>query len=120
MEIPMQYMLLIHTDDTPFRTATDEQRAQMSAPYAAYNEALIKAGAMVSGERLRPASASTTVKVRDDRTDVLDGPFADTQEQLAGFYIVEADDMDGAIKWAARCPGAAHGTVEVRPIWPMR
>jgi hypothetical protein len=120
MEVPMQYMLLIHTDDTPFMTASEEQRTQMAAPYAAYNEALIKAGAMVSGERLRPATMSTTVKVRNDKTEVLDGPFADTKEQLAGFYIVEAADMDAAIKWAARCPGASHGTVEVRPVWPMQ
>jgi len=116
----MQYMLLIHTDDTPFRNATEEQRTQMSAPYAAYNEALIKAGAMVSGERLRSPTTAATVKVRNEKTEVLDGPFADTKEQLAGFYIVEADDMDAAIKWAARCPGAAHGTIEVRPVWPMQ
>ena len=115
----MQYMLLIHTDDTPFRTATDEQRAQMSAPYAAYNEALIKAGAMVSGERLRPASASTTVKVRDDRTEVLDGPFADTR--AAGRLLHRRGRRHGRRhKMGRALPGAAHGTVEVRPIWPMR
>ena len=114
----MQYALLIHLDDTPFVSATPEQRDTMTAPYMAYNEALIKAGAMVSVERLRPATAATIVKVRNDKTEVLDGPFADTKEQLAGFYIVEAADMDAAIKWAARCPGAAHGTIEVRPVWP--
>jgi hypothetical protein len=116
----MQYMLLIHLDDAPFVSATNEQREQMTAPYAAYNEALIKAGAMVSGERLKPASMSTVVRVRNDKTEVIDGPFADTKEQLGGFYIVEAADLDGAIAWAARCPGASHGTVEVRPVWPMR
>ena len=63
---------------------------------------------------------ATVVKVRDDKTEVLDGPFADTKEQLAGFYIIEAPDMDAAIKWAARCPGAGHGTVEVRPVWQTR
>lgn len=115
----MQYMLLIHLDDAPFVAASEEQRTQMTAPYAAYNEALIKSGAMVSGERLKPASLSTVVRVRDDRTEVLDGPFADTKEQLGGFYIIEASDMDEAIKWAARCPGASHGTVEVRPVWSM-
>jgi hypothetical protein len=115
----MQYMLLIHLDDAPFIAATDQQRHQMTAPYAAYNEALIKAGAMVSGERLRPASMSTVVRVRGEKTEVLDGPFADTKEQLGGFYIVDAPDLDGAIAWAARCPGASHGTVEVRPVWPM-
>lgn len=116
----MQYALLIHLDDTPFVSASDEQREQMTAPYAAYNEALIKAGAMVSGERLRPATAATLVKVRGDKTEVLDGPYADTKEQLAGFYIVEAADVDAAIKWAARCPSASYGTIEVRPVWPMR
>jgi hypothetical protein len=116
----MQYALLIHLDDTPFVNATPEQRDTMTAPYAAYNEALIKAGAMVSGERLRPATAATLVKVRNDKTEVLDGPYADTKEQLAGFYIVEAPDMDAAIKWAARCPSAGYGTIEVRPVWPMQ
>ncbi|MCX7302744.1 MAG: YciI family protein [Hyphomicrobiales bacterium] len=116
----MQYALLIHLDDAPFVAATNEQRDQMTAPYMAYNEALIKAGAMVSGERLKPATTATVVKVRDDKTEVLDGPFADTKEQLAGFYIIEAPDMDAAIKWAARCPGAGHGTVEVRPVWQTR
>ncbi len=116
----MQYMLLIHLDDTPFVSATPEQRDAMTAPYAAYNEALIKAGAMVGGERLRAPTSASIVRVRDDRTEVLDGPYADTKEQLAGYYIIEAADMDAAIKWAARCPGASHGTVEVRPIWPMQ
>jgi hypothetical protein len=116
----MQYMLLIHLDDTPFVSATQEERDTMTAPYMAYNEALIKAGAMVSGERLKPATAATVVRVRNDKTEVLDGPFADTKEQLGGFYIVEAADMDEAIKWAARCPGASHGTVEVRPVWQTR
>lgn len=116
----MQYMLLIHLDDTPFVAASEAGRTQMMASYAAYNEALIKAGAMVSGERLKPASTATVVRVRDERTEVVDGPFADTKEQLGGFYIVEAADLDAAIGWAARCPGASHGTVEVRPIWPMQ
>jgi hypothetical protein len=116
----MQYMLLIHTDEAPFAKATPEQAAQMSAPYMAYNEALMKAGAMVSGERLASSSSATQVRVRSDKTEVLDGPFADTKEQLAGFYIIEAADQDAALKWAARCPGASHGTVEVRAIAPSR
>lgn len=115
----MQYILLIHVDEAPMAAATPEMAAQMTAPYAAYNEALIKAGAMVSGERLKPSATATVVKVRNDRTEVIDGPFADTKEQLGGFYIVEAPDLDGAIAWAARCPGAHHGTIEVRPIWSM-
>ena len=114
----MQYMLLIHTDEAPFATMSPEVQTKMSEPYAAYNRALEQAGALLAGERLAPSATATTVKVRNEKTEVLDGPFADTKEQLAGFYIVEAADMDAAIKWAARCPGAAHGTVEVRPIWP--
>jgi hypothetical protein len=116
----MQYMLLIHTDETPFATATPEKVAEMSAPYAAYNQALEKAGALVAGERLTHSSQATKVRIRNDKTEVLDGPFADTKEQLGGFYIVEATDLDAALKWAARCPGASHGTVEVRQIAGMR
>lgn len=115
----MQYMLMIYSDEAAEANATPEEMEAMVAPYAAYSEALVKAGAMVSGERLQPTSAATTIRVRGDRTEVLDGPFAESKEQLGGFYIVEAPDMDAAIAWAARCPGASHGTIEVRPIWPL-
>src|SRR5690606_13803906 len=118
-EPPMQYMLLIHMDDTPFMSASELQRTQMIEPYVAYTQALVSSGAMVSGERLKPASMSTVVRVRDDRTEVLDGPFADTKEQLGGFYVIEAPDLDAAIDGPARCPAASRGTIEVRPIWPM-
>lgn len=116
----MQYMLLIHTIEAPFATATPEQRAKMSEPYAAYNRALEKAGILVAGDSLAPSAKTTRVRVRDDRTEVLDGPFADTKEQLGGYYVIEAPDLDEALKWAARCPGAYHGTVEVRAINGMR
>ena len=116
----MQYMLLIHMDESVMANATPEQRYEMSSPYAAYGEALAKAGAMVSGDRLTPSSSATVVRVRGDKTEVLDGPFADTKEQLGGFYIIEAPDLDAAIQWAARCPGAHNGTIEVRPVWQMQ
>ncbi|WP_274626607.1 YciI family protein [Arvimicrobium flavum] len=116
----MQYILLIHGDETPFATATPDMTTKMSASYAAYSQALVEAGAMVSGERLKPSSTATVVRVRNDRTEVLDGPFADTKEQLGGFYIIEAPDLDAALGWAARCPGASHGAIEVRPVWPMQ
>jgi len=111
----MQYMLLIHMDESVMATATAQPGYEMSSPYAAYGEALVKAGAMVSGDRLKPSSSATVVRVRGDKTEVLDGPFADTKEQLGGFYIIEAPDLDAAIQWAARCPGAQLGTIEVRP-----
>ena len=113
----MQYILMIHSDEASEASASPEEQEAMLAPYGAYTEALIKAGAMVSGERLKPSSTATTVRVRSEHTEVLDGPFAESKEQLGGFYIIEAPDLDAAIGWAARCPGASHGTVEVRPIW---
>lgn len=116
----MQYMLLIHQDEAAMAAVPPEKAFEMAQPYMAYNDALTKAGAWVSGERLKPSDNSTVVKVRGDKTEVLDGPFADTKEQLAGFYIVEAPDLDAALDWAARCPGARNGSVEVRPIWPSR
>ena len=71
------------------------------------------------GERLRPTSEATTVRVKNGKTEVLDGPYADTKEQLAGYFMIDVPDLDAALSWAARCPGATIGTMEVRPIWPM-
>ena len=89
----------------------------MTAPYIAYTEALQQAGALVGGERLQPTSSASTVRVANGKTTVLDGPYAETREQLGGFYMIDVPDLDAALSWAARCPGANHGAVEVRPIW---
>jgi hypothetical protein len=89
------------------------------AAYTAYTEALRKAGALVGSNRLRNSDAATTVRVTDGKSQVLNGPFTDTKEQLAGYYLIETPDLDAALSWAARCPGASHGSVEVRPIWSM-
>jgi hypothetical protein len=70
-----------------------------------------------TGLRLHPSTAATTVRTRDTRTDVLDGPYADTKEQFAGYFFVEADDLDGAIKWAELCPSSKYGSIEIRPVW---
>src|SRR5262245_33458525 len=114
METDMQYMLLIHTDDAPYRSATPDQLKDMLGVYFAYNEALRKAGVLIKGEELSPARKSTLVRLRDGKSEVLDGPFAEVKEQLAGFYIIDVPSHDEALKWAERCPGASHGTVEVR------
>ena len=114
----MKYMLLIIGDEKTMLSAVQVDNTGMSAEYAAYNEALAKAGAIRGGERLRPSSASTTVKVRDGKAVVLAGPYAETQEQLGGYYTIEAETLDEAIEWAAKCPAAQYGTIEVRPIWP--
>ncbi len=115
----MQYMLLIYQDEAGMADVKPDDVAKMSAGYAAYTEAMVKAGVLRGGERLHRSSAGTTVRVRKDKTEVLDGPYADTKEQLGGYYLIEAPDMDAAIAWAARCPGASNGSMEVRPVWQM-
>jgi hypothetical protein len=116
----MQYMLLIYVDEAKgAQVAKEMGAAAMTAPYIAYTEALQKAGVMVGGNRLQPTSAAAAVRVADGKTQVLNGPYAETREQLGGYYMIDVPDLDAALAWAARCPGAAHGTVEVRPLWTM-
>lgn len=115
----MQYMLLIMGDESRMNPPEVEDTG-MSPDYHAFNQALVKAGAMRGGERLRPTSAASTVKVRDGKAVVLDGPYAESQEQLGGYYLIEAASLDDAIAWAIKCPAAADGAVEVRPLWPTR
>jgi hypothetical protein len=115
----MQYMLLIYADESALRSVPKDAVTHMSAAYEAYTEAMKKAGVLRGGERLRPSSDATTVRVKDDKSQVLNGPYAETREQLGGYYMIEAADLDAALGWAARCPAAAHGAIEVRPIWPM-
>ena len=115
----MQYMLLIYSDESAMQSASASQAAEMMAAYGAYAEALRKAGALVSADRLKPTATATTVRLSSGKTEVLNGPYAETREQLGGYYLIEAADLDAALSWAARCPGASHGSVEVRPVWPM-
>jgi hypothetical protein len=115
----MKYMLMVHVDERALQGLDEATVTRMTAPYAAYTEALNKAGVMKGSERLRPTSSSTTVRVADGKTQVLNGPYADTREQLGGYFLIDVPDLDAAISWAARCPGASHGTIEVRPIWSM-
>jgi len=115
----MQYLMMIYGTEAATTAAPKEALTKMNAAYAAYTEAMRKAGVLRGGERLKPVSTATTVRVADGKTTVLDGPYADTKEQLGGYYMIDVPDMDAAIAWAARCPGASTGTMEVRPIWPM-
>ena len=114
----MQYMLLIYTDEAATAMPKADVNKMLPA-YEAYTKALQGAGALLAGDRLRPTDSASTVRVREGKTQVLDGPYAETKEQLGGYYIVEAKDLDAALDWAARCPGAASGAVEVRPLWRM-
>jgi hypothetical protein len=116
----MEYMLLIHSEAPSNAEAVPEAaRTQMLAAYRAYTEALMQAGVVRSSNRLRPASAATAIRVRDGKTDVHNGPYIETREELGGYYLIDVPNIDAALSWAARCPGAAFGTIEVRPIWPM-
>ena len=87
--------------------------------YRAYTESLKKAGVMVGGDRLKESTAASTVRIANGKNQVLDGPYAETKEQLGGYYLLDVPDLDAALSWAARCPGASHGSVEVRPLWEM-
>jgi hypothetical protein len=115
----MKYMLMIFGNEGQEQVLSKEAEGQMTAAYGAYTEAMQKAGVMKAGERLKPSASATTVRVPNGKTEVLNGPYAETKEQLGGYYIIDVSDLDAAISWAARCPGAGHGTVEVRPIWSM-
>ena len=110
----MEYMLLVYADAATFISMTSEARDQALAGYHAYTEALEKAGVLRGSNRLRPVEAATTVRVKNGRTEVLNGPYAETREQLGGYYLIDVKDLDAALSWAARCPGASHGVVEVR------
>ncbi|MBA2673370.1 YciI family protein [Ramlibacter sp.] len=115
----MQYMLMIYADPAGLQALRDAEQSTALAAYTAYTEALKSAGVWRAGERLRTGDTATTVRVREGKTDVLNGPFIETREQLGGYYLIEAPDLDTALSWAARCPGASHGTMEVRPVWSM-
>jgi hypothetical protein len=113
----MQYMCLIYGDPERAATMTEEEGNQVFADYSAFTESIKESGHLVGGDALHPVETATTVRVRDGETLVTDGPFAETKEQLGGYYLIEAKDADEAIAIAARIPGAKHGSVEVRPVW---
>jgi len=115
----MQYLLMLYSQEGVWDKMTKAEQEQGMAAYMAYTEALKKAGVFVGSNRLRPSSSATTVKVANGKSQVLDGPFVDSKEQVGGYFLIEAPDLDAAISWAARCPGASHGTIEVRPVWSM-
>ena len=111
----MKYLCTIYGDESQFADATPEQMNEMLAAYGAFGE---EAGDVIlGGEGLQPTSTATTVRVRDGKTLTTDGPFAETREQLGGYFLVEAKDLNAAIEIAARIPGARIGSIEVRPIW---
>ena len=115
----MQYILMLYSQESRWSKLTEAEREQGVAAYMSYTEALKKAGVFTDANRLRPSSTATTVRVADGKSQVLDGPYADSKEQLGGYYVIDVPNLDAAIAWAARCPGASYGIMEVRTIWSM-
>jgi len=110
-------MLLICNDESAIEALSPEEHAAALAEYVAFGEEMGRRGILQGGERLRRTTDATTVQVRDGEVLVADGPFAETKEQVGGYYLVDCRDLDEAIEVASRIPGARHGTIEVRPIW---
>jgi hypothetical protein len=115
----MQYLLMIYANENAFSTMTQAEQKQGMAAYTAYTAALREAGALKDSNRLQPTATATTVRVANGKSQVLNGPYTEAKEQFGGYFLIEAPDLDAALTWAARCPGAAHGVVEVRPVWSM-
>ena len=115
----MQYLLLIYSDEKAMQAASPDQSGAVLAAYGAYMKAMADAGVNKGGQRLHPTSTAATVRVENGKTRVLNGPYAETKEQLGGYFLIDAPDLDAALSWASRCPGASHGVMEVRPIWEM-
>lgn len=115
----MKYLMLICANEVEEAKMTPEEGAALMAAYQAYDEAMKAAGVYVDGAPLKPVSTATTVRVRGGKVQATDGPFAETKEQVGGYYLIDAPDLDAALHWAGRCPTAPLGAVEVRPLMPL-
>jgi hypothetical protein len=112
----MKYAFTIYGDETQRASASEEQQQAMSQAYATLTQEMQEKGVLVAGDGLYPTPTATTVRVRDGERNVTDGPFAETKEQLGGFYVLDVKDLDEAIEWAAKIPGSQFGSVEIRPV----
>ena len=112
----MQYMLLIYDDEQLWAEMPEGERGQLFQEYFRYTDELRQAGAYLAGDPLQPTSTATTVRVRDGERLVTDGPFAETKEQLGGYYLIDVESLDDALEWAAKIPSARLGSIEVRPV----
>lgn len=112
----MKYILLIYGDERVWASMSKDEMEKIYADHRAYGEAMDKAGVMVGGSELKPVSTATSVRFSGGKPRTVDGPFAETKEQLAGYYLIEAPNLEVALSWAEKMPGMAEGTVEVRPL----
>jgi len=114
----MQFALLIYESPEAFASRKGEGNNSYTGAWRAYHKALVESGVFVGGDPLELPETGTTIRIKEGKRGVQDGPYADTKEQLGGFTILELPSLDAALEWAARCPAASYGAVEVRPLAP--
>jgi len=113
----MQYLLQINSDESLYPKMSEQEMGQLMAAYEQLGKESVEAGVYVSSNRLHPSETATTVRVRNGEVLTTDGPFAETKEQIGGYFLIDVKDLDEAIRWAAKVPTAKYGSVEVRPVW---
>jgi hypothetical protein len=114
----MNYLLLIYANEAEITGLGETALQKVVGEYTDFTKSIVQTGNFKAGDRLRPVSSASTVRVRNGKTAITDGPFAETREQLGGYYLIEAKNLDEATAIAARIPGARFGSIEVRPVWP--
>jgi hypothetical protein len=112
----MQYLLMVYQNEADLGKMDAAARKNLTAEYGVFTQSIVQSGNFKAGDGLQPTSTATTVRVRDGKMLTTDGPFAETREQFAGYYLIEAKDLDAALAIAARIPGARTGSIEVRPV----
>lgn len=115
----MNYLLLIYNNEAEFMGLGETALQKVSAEFTDFTKSIVQAGNFKAADRLKPVSSASTVRVRNGKATITDGPFAETREQLGGYYMIEAKNLDEATAIAARIPSARYGSIEVRPVWPM-
>jgi len=113
----MQYMILIYSDESTYGRMNEAEMGELMAQYGAFHEEIAASGKMLGANRLCPTQTATTVRMRKGQAATTDGPFAETKEQLGGYYLIEASDLDEALAWANKVPTVTYGSIEVRPVW---
>jgi hypothetical protein len=112
----MKYMLLLIGDEDQWQSLSEDEAVEATKAYEEYSRQVIDAGVFVAGEGLQPSGTATTLRVVDGERLLTDGPFAETKEQLGGYYVLDCKDLDEVLNWAEKCPAAAVGTIEIRPV----
>lgn len=112
----MQYMVLIYQDEQNWAKLSQDEISNIYSEYMNYSRALAEAGVIRGGAELKPTATATTLRVRDGKLTTTDGPFAETKEQLGGYYLIEVENLEQALEWGAKCPTAKDGSIEVRPL----